>query len=174
MLRVSNWESGRLPTPRSGEDGASPVSTGEQFSGSSTGAIFGRGSGHGLGENGSRSMCRHQRHVDVFEEGLGGDAHYAAAGLDEIVAGTARLFAAECVGKNEWFGELTGAHQKTGAVEDPLAFRIHVALSSTLPQGKFDSGLSLFGFEGKWSLLETECLFRVERLYAHRKSGSIP
>ncbi len=69
-----------------------------------------------------------QGHVDIFEEGLGGDAHYAAAGLDEVVAGKARLFAAECVGKNEWFGELTGAHQKTGAVDDPLVFGIHGAI----------------------------------------------
>ncbi len=91
-------------------------------------------------------MCRHQRHVDVFEEGLGGDAHYAAAGLDEIVAGTARLFAAECVGKNEWFGELTGAHQKTGAVDGPLVFRIHVALSFTLWQGGVGFWLSSYAF----------------------------
>src|SRR5208283_3715023 len=104
-------------------------------------------SGHGPGEDGSRSECRYQRHVDVFEEGLGGDAHYAAAGLDEVVAGKARLFAAECGGKNEWFGELTGAHQKTGAVDGPLAFRIHGAFFHSW-QGRFAAGLSLFGFGG--------------------------
>ena len=42
-----------------------------------------------------------QRHIDIFEEGLGGDALYAAGGLDEVVAGTAGLFATESVGKNE-------------------------------------------------------------------------
>jgi len=35
------------------------------------------------------------------------------------------LFAAETVGKDEWFGELTSAHQKTSAIDGPLAFKIH-------------------------------------------------
>ena len=64
-------------------------------------------------------------HVDVFEYSLGGDSSYAVGGLDEVIAGTAGLFAAETVGKDEWFGELTSAHQKTGAIDGPLAFKIH-------------------------------------------------
>jgi len=66
-----------------------------------------------------------ERHIDVFEEGLAGDAYYAFRGLDEVVAGAAGLFAAERVGKDEWFGELTSAHQETGAIDGPLAFKIH-------------------------------------------------
>jgi hypothetical protein len=119
-------------------------------SGGGTVAIFRRGSGHGPGEDGGRSiglksglnsglnsrltfsrrgkelrLC--ERDVDVFEEGLGGDPAYAVRGLDEVVAGLAGLFAAESVGKDERFGELTSAHQKTGAVDGPLAFDIHSA-----------------------------------------------
>lgn len=89
--------------------------------------MFRGGPGYRTREGGRRFQCLCQRHVDVFEGGSGGDAFDAAAGLDEVVSGTAGLFAAESVGKNEWFGELTGAHQKTGAVDDPLAFRIHGA-----------------------------------------------
>jgi hypothetical protein len=66
------------------------------------------------------SLC--ESHVDIFEEGFAGYPSYAAGGLDEIVAGAAGLFAAESVGKNEWFGELTSAHQETGAIDGPLTF----------------------------------------------------
>jgi hypothetical protein len=51
-----------------------------------------------------------QRHVDVFKDGLGGDASYAVRGLDHIVSGTTGLFSAESVGKDERLGELTSAH----------------------------------------------------------------
>ena len=73
-------------------------------------------------------MCLCERHVDVFEEGSGGDPAYAVRELDEVVAGPAGLFAAESIGKDEWRGELTSAHQKTGAVDGPLAFNVHSAL----------------------------------------------
>ena len=68
-----------------------------------------------------------QRQVDVLEEGLSGDTSYAGRGLDEVIAGLAGLFAAESVGKNEGFDKLTSAHQKTSAVDGPLAFKIHMA-----------------------------------------------
>ncbi len=84
------------------------------------------------------------RHVDVFEDGLGGDASYAVRGLDDVISGTAGLFATESVGKDEWFGELTGAHQKTGAVDGPLAFKIHGALLS--PSGRAGVRFWLSGF----------------------------
>ncbi len=99
-----------------------------------------------------------QRDVDVFEEGLGSDALYAAGGLDEVVAGASGLFAAESVGKNEWFSELTRAHQKTGAVDGPLVFRIHGAIFHPW-QGRFASGVSPFGFGGTWLLLEANACF---------------
>ena len=98
--------------------------------------MFWRGPGHGPGEDAVRSMGLRQGHVDVFEYGLGGDSPYAVGGLDEVVAGTAGLFAAECVGKDERFGELTGAHQETGTVDSPMAFEIHKCF------------LSLFGGAG--------------------------
>ena len=87
-------------------------------------------------------MRRCERHVDVFEKGLGGDALYAVAGLDQVVAGAAGLFAAESVGKNEGFGELTSVHQKTGAVDDPFAFGVHGAFFHPL------AGLVRFWFSG--------------------------
>ena len=68
-----------------------------------------------------------ERHVDIFEEGLIGDPFYSGRGLDEVIAGLAGLFAAESVGKNEGFDKLTSAHQKTSAVDGPLAFKIHNA-----------------------------------------------
>jgi len=63
-----------------------------------------------------------QRHVDVFKDGLAGYPLHAVGGLDEVVAGTAGLFATQSVGEGERFGKLTGAHQEAGAVDSPLAF----------------------------------------------------
>lgn len=105
-----------------------------------------------------------ERHVDVFEEGLSGDPSYAGRGLDEVIAGLAGLFAAESVGKNEGFGKLTSAHQKTGAVDSPLAFDIHSAFfhPTRLVFGCNRARLSLGG-----------CLFQVERLYSQKEGGSI-
>ena len=77
-----------------------------------------------------------ERDVDIFEDGLGGDPSYAVGGLDEVVAGTAGLFAAESVGKDERFGELTSTHQETGAVDGPLAFKIH-STSFTPRRGRY-------------------------------------
>ena len=106
-----------------------------------------------------------ERHVDIFEEGLSGDPFYSGRGLDEVIAGLAGLFAAESVGKNEWFGKLTSAHQKTGAIDGPLAFKIHNAFFhptrfcvSVLTERDFSLG---------------GCLFQVERLYSQKRGGSI-
>jgi len=63
-----------------------------------------------------------ERHVDVFEEGFGGDSSYASGGLDQVVAGEAGLFPAHSVSEDQWFGELLSAHQETGTVDGPLAF----------------------------------------------------
>jgi len=119
-------------------------------SGGGADAIFWRGAGHGpvqdsgcgigmdLGVKSGLKSCLkfgnwgmklrgRERHVDVFEEGLSGDSFYSGRGLDEVIAGLAGLFAAESVGKNEGFDKLTSAHQKTSAVDGPLAFKIHNA-----------------------------------------------
>ena len=93
--------------------------------GGGAGANFWRGSSHGPGEDAGRSMCLCQGGIDVLEEDLGGDPCYALGGFDEVVAGAAGLFAAESVGKNEGFGELPSAHQEAGAINGPLACKIH-------------------------------------------------
>jgi hypothetical protein len=90
-----------------------------------TGPILWRGSGYGPGEDARRSIVLCQRDVDIFEDGLGGDTSHSFGGLYQVVAGTAGLFAAERVGEDEWFCELTSAHQETGAIDGPLAFKIH-------------------------------------------------
>ncbi|HLB93151.1 MAG TPA: hypothetical protein VJK27_12480 [Terriglobales bacterium] len=64
-------------------------------------------------------------HVDVFEDGSGVNAGDTVGGLDEVIAGGSGLFTAEGIGEDEWFGELTGAHQKTSAVDGPWALGVH-------------------------------------------------
>jgi hypothetical protein len=63
--------------------------------------VFWGSSWYGTGEDawGSVGVC--EWHVDVFEDGLSGNALYAVRGLDEVVPWTTGLFAAESVGKNE-------------------------------------------------------------------------
>jgi hypothetical protein len=94
--------------------------------GMNSGVNSGLKSGLKFGNWGMKLRGR-ERHVDVFEESLSGNPSYTGRGLDEVIAGLAGLFAAESVGKNERFGKLTSAHQKTGAVDGPLAFHIHSA-----------------------------------------------
>ncbi len=84
--------------------------------------MFRGSSGYGPNEDVRRFMEVRERHVNVFEDGSGGDAFYAVGGLDEVVAGATGLFATERVGKNERLGELTSTHQETGTVYGPLAF----------------------------------------------------
>ncbi len=96
------------------------------------GAMFWRGAAHRPGEDAWRPMGFRQGLVDVFEYGLGSDSSDAVGGLDEVVAGATGLFAAECVDEDERFGELTGAHQETGTIDGPLAFRIHKCFLSLI------------------------------------------
>jgi hypothetical protein len=77
--------------------------------------------------NARPSIILRHRHVDVFEQLTSRDAPYAVGGLHNVVAGLTALFAAECVGKQERFGELTSPHQKTCAIDGPIAFGIHIA-----------------------------------------------
>jgi hypothetical protein len=70
-------------------------------------------------------MVWRQWDIDVFEKRSGGDASQAVRGLDDVVAGSAGLLAAESVGKDERFGKLTSPHQETCAVNGPLSFGIH-------------------------------------------------
>jgi len=163
---LGNWLVDRRPTSRKPRDvghlrfyhvaetGQAPSL--QTKSGGGTGAIFWRGAGHGPGEGGGRSIgldsrlnsCPREaelrgceRHVNVFEEGLGDDPSHAVRGLDEVVAGPAGLFAAERVGKDERFGELTSAHQKTGAIDGPWVFKIHGAFFHLSAGPVFASGL---------------------------------
>ena len=106
-----------------------------------------------------------ERHVDVFEEGLSGDPSYSGRGLDEVVAGLAGLLAAESVGKNERFRKLTSAHQKTGAIDGPLAFDIHNAF--------FHPARIVFLVLTERDFRSADTCFKVERLYSRKRGGSI-
>jgi hypothetical protein len=64
-------------------------------------------------------------HVDIFEKDLCGNAANAVGKFDQIVADLAGMFAAERVAEAERFGELTGADEKTSAVNIPGTFCIH-------------------------------------------------
>jgi len=114
-----------------------------------------------------------ERHVDVFEEDLPGDPSYAVSGLDEVIAGAAGLLAAESVGKDEWFCELTSAHQEAGAVDSPLTFEIHKHFFHLSAGPGVCVWLSAFRFRPSTALLGGILVFRVERLYAQKQSGSI-
>ncbi len=116
-----------------------------------------------------------ERDVDVFEEGLSGDSFYAARELDEVIAGLTGLFAAKSVGKHEGFRKLTGAHQKTRAVNSPLAFEIHgisqFSVSATEANG-LRRCFFLFDF-GRARLPRGDDCFQVERLYLQKPNRSI-
>jgi len=109
-----------------------------------------------------------ERHVDVFKENLSGDPSHAVRGLDEVIAGAAGLFAAESVGEDERFGELTRAHQETGAVDGPFAFEIHKYFLSPSAEPGFASGFQVSGFVrarlplGGW-LFQTEPTVPAEK-----------
>jgi hypothetical protein len=64
-------------------------------------------------------LQRREGDVDVFEDGAWSDAAKTQTRLDEIIARDTGVFAAERVGEKERFGELTGAHEETSAVDGP-------------------------------------------------------
>jgi hypothetical protein len=66
-----------------------------------------------------------ERNINVFEKGAADNAANAIGGFDEVVSGLARLFAIEKVGEDEGLGELTGAHEKPGAINIPAIFFSH-------------------------------------------------
>jgi hypothetical protein len=92
-----------------------------------SGAIFRRRPWEGCGGKARRSTGakRFEGHVDVFENGLGGDASHAIGGLDEVVAALAGMFPAKRVGEDQGLGKLTGTHQEAGAVDGVWALEIH-------------------------------------------------
>ena len=51
-----------------------------------------------------------QRYIDILECSPRSDAAETFTGFDEVIAGLAGMFAAERVGENERFGELTRLH----------------------------------------------------------------
>jgi hypothetical protein len=75
------------------------------------------------------------------------------------------LFAAESVGKDERFGELTSVHQEAGAVDGPLVFEIHKYFLSPLGSAGGVSGFQVSGFVRARMPLG-ELLSQAERLYA--------
>ena len=70
--------------------------------------------------------------VNVFEDRARSDAAKTQRRFDEVVARQAGVFAAQSVGEKKRFGELTGAHEETRAVDGPCTFNIHKFLT---PQG---------------------------------------
>jgi hypothetical protein len=93
--------------------------------------------GHGLIEEAKRSLesgssglsvlrwSRFEGYVDIFEDGAWSDAAATGGRLDQVVARETAVFAAESIGKQERFRELTGVHQKACAVDGPGNFQIH-------------------------------------------------
>ena len=65
------------------------------------------------------------RYVDVFKEMARSDAAQTIGRLDEVVASLARMLAAQDVGENERFSQLTGVHKKARAVDGPWSFTAH-------------------------------------------------
>ena len=80
------------------------------------------------------------RHINVFEKLAGMNPAHTFAGLDEVVAGVAGLFAAEGVGKDERFGKLTGVHEETRAVNGPWSLDTH---KNSTPGGRAVVSFSL-------------------------------
>jgi hypothetical protein len=91
--------------------------------------------GHGLIEGAQCSIKRGssglsvlrlrwcEGYVDIFEDGARSDAAKTGRRLDKIVAREAGVLAAERVGEQERFSELTGVHEEASAVDGP--FNIH-------------------------------------------------
>jgi len=118
VVRVSDREIGSVDNPPTLRQDR-PY---RKASGDRSATTFGCCADDGPCQHALRSIVAGERHVDIFEKGTGGDSFHAIGGLDEIIAGSAGLFAAEGVGECEGFGELTSAHQESGAVDGPLIF----------------------------------------------------
>jgi hypothetical protein len=83
-------------------------------------------------------LRRCEGHVDIFEDGAWSDAakfgRRLGTGLDKVVAREAGLLAAESVGEQKRFGELTGVHEEARAVDGPWSFNAHKFL---IPLGRW-------------------------------------
>ena len=79
-------------------------------------------------------LHRGEGHIDVFEDGAWSDAAKTRRRLHQVVAREAGVLAAQSVDEVERFGELTGAHEETRAVDGPWIFKIHT--SSPLGGGR--------------------------------------
>lgn len=105
---------------------------------------------------GARRTCFGQEgYVDILEERPGSDTSNPPGGLNQIVSGLAGLFSAQGVDKEQRFGELTSMHKKTGAIDGPLAFKIH------------NASFTLFG-----RLPTVCCRFRILTGHGHRPANS--
>lgn len=68
---------------------------------------------------------RLERYINVFELSLRHDATAAQRCLNEIVARLSGMFTTERVDEGKRLSELTGSHDKTGAVDGPWGFHVH-------------------------------------------------
>jgi hypothetical protein len=73
------------------------------------------------------------------------------------------------------FSKLASAHQKTGAIDSPLAFKFHSAFSHPCAGPMLDThvGCWLFRLLSKLRCRSANDCVQVERLYAHKHVGSI-
>ena len=73
------------------------------------------------------------RYVDVFKEMSRSDPAQPVGRFDEVVAGSTGMLAAEGVGENERFSQLTGVHEKARAVDGPWSSTAH---KNSIPRGR--------------------------------------
>ena len=96
-------------------------------------SLLGRMAGRSAREFGSRGPFLHsnrrqgkllggERNINVFKKNAAGDPSNTIRSFEKIISGLAAMFAAEGIGKNEGLGELTRAHEKSGAVNIPITF----------------------------------------------------
>jgi len=64
-------------------------------------------------------------HIDIFEKSPAGNTANSVGGFEKVVTGLAAMFAAEGIGEYKWLGELTRAHEKSGAIKIPITFGRH-------------------------------------------------
>ena len=75
-------------------------------------------------------------HVNVFEYCSGSDATAAVRGLDQVVAGSATMFASQSIHENTRLGNLLGFDEKARAIDFPGLRHIPHVRFPLLSEGK--------------------------------------
>ena len=109
--------------------------------------------------------------IDVFEELARRDTSHAVGRLDEVVAWLTFMFSAERVNEENWFAELTCAHQEPRAISITIRYHAQHHLLGGGPELISNLRLSIadlisgLGLAAPKIAYEISCS-RVERLYA--------